>query len=97
MIQGPPESRRAAFSPPDENYRPTILMLNFPARNWRRRRLAPSVAFEYPAPVMKPLLQSETTTPTLIHHFDEVFGVKIPLIEILRLTVGPEIEALLGE
>jgi ATPase family associated with various cellular activities (AAA) len=59
-------------------------MLCLPARNWRRRRLAPSVAFEYPTPVMKPLLQSETTTPTLIHHFDEVFGVKIPLPALQR-------------
>ena len=84
MFQDPPESRRAPFSPPDDSFLPTYLMLIFPARNWRRRRLAPSVAFEYPAPVMKPLLQSETTMPTLIHHFDEVFGVKIPLPALQR-------------
>jgi hypothetical protein len=42
---------------------------------------------------MKPLLQSETTTPTLIHHFDEVFGVKIPLPALPRL---PQLEAGFG-
>jgi len=79
MFQGRRNLGGPHFSPSNETYRPTFLMLCLPARNWRRRRLAPSVAFEYPTPVMKPLLQSETTTPTLIHHFDEVFGVKIPL------------------
>ncbi len=33
---------------------------------------------------MKPPFQSEPVTPTLIHHFDEVFGVKIPLPALQR-------------
>ncbi len=33
---------------------------------------------------MKPPFQSENVTPTLIHHFDEVFGVKIPLPALQR-------------
>jgi hypothetical protein len=33
---------------------------------------------------MKPPFQTEPVTPTLIHHFDEVFGIKIPLPALQR-------------